>query len=115
MAYCMKCGNEHLVNALFCGNCGTSISSQNASGGTKCDYAKKINNHLIKSILVTIFCCIPFGIAAIVNSASVNTKLQAGDIEGAKVASARANTMGNWSIVLGIAFSVVYFICVISE
>ena len=30
------------------------------------------NNYLVWSILVTIFCCIPFGIVAIVKSSQVN-------------------------------------------
>ncbi|MFZ3275199.1 MAG: CD225/dispanin family protein, partial [Lutibacter sp.] len=40
-------------------------------------------NYLIESILVTIFCCLPFGIVGIVFAAQVNAKFDAGDYEGA--------------------------------
>ncbi|MES2882212.1 MAG: CD225/dispanin family protein, partial [Bacteroidota bacterium] len=35
-------------------------------------------NWLVESILVTIFCCLPFGIVGIVNAAQVNSKFAAG-------------------------------------
>ncbi|RTQ47248.1 CD225/dispanin family protein [Hymenobacter gummosus] len=50
-------------------------------------------NWLVESILVTLFCCLPFGIVAIINAASVNTKYDAGDYAGAQEASAQA---GKW-------------------
>jgi hypothetical protein len=48
-------------------------------------------NYLIESILVTIFCCMPFGIVGIVFAAQVNAKFDAGDYEGALKASKEAN------------------------
>ncbi|MGI6459095.1 MAG: CD225/dispanin family protein [Candidatus Hydrogenedentales bacterium] len=50
----------------------------------------KIKNYLVESILVTVCCCLPFGIAAIVFAAQVNGKLQAGDIAGAQDAAGKA-------------------------
>lgn len=47
-------------------------------------------NWLVESILVTIFCCLPFGIVGIVNAAQVNTKHAAGDYDGALRASREA-------------------------
>ncbi len=44
-------------------------------------------NWLVESILVTIFCCLPFGIAGIVFATQVNSKFAAGDYEGAMRAS----------------------------
>ncbi|MBK7946288.1 MAG: CD225/dispanin family protein [Flavobacteriales bacterium] len=44
-------------------------------------------NWLVESILVTLFCCLPFGIVGIINAASVNSKFDAGDIAGAETAS----------------------------
>ena len=41
------------------------------------------DNKLVWSILVTIFCCLPFGIVAIIKSAEVNSKWAAGDRAGA--------------------------------
>lgn len=51
-------------------------------------------NWLVESILVTIFCCLPFGIAGIVFASQVNSKFQMGDYSGALKASQDA---GRWT------------------
>lgn len=51
-------------------------------------------NWLVESILVTLFCCLPFGIVGIINASSVNTKYAAGDYAGAAQASEQA---GKWT------------------
>lgn len=51
-------------------------------------------NWLVESILVTIFCCLPFGIVGIINASNVNSKYAMGDYAGAQVASAEA---GKWT------------------
>ncbi|MEX1048082.1 MAG: CD225/dispanin family protein [Akkermansiaceae bacterium] len=55
-----------------------------------------IPNYLWQAIVVTIFCCWPFGIPAIVYAAKVDTLRATGDIQGAMAASASAKT---WCIV----------------
>jgi len=47
-------------------------------------------NYLVESILVTLFCCLPFGIVGIIKASSVNTKFAAGDLAGAKIDSDEA-------------------------
>jgi hypothetical protein len=54
-----------------------------------------VPNYLVQSILVTLFCCIPFGIVAIVFAAQVNSKLAAGDYQGAVESSNKAK-MWSW-------------------
>lgn len=61
-----------------------------------------IPNHLVKAIVSTLCCCLPFGIVAIVFAAQVNGKLDAGDYAGAQKASDQANLWGNISIGLGV-------------
>ena len=51
-----------------------------------------IPNFLVPSILVTIFCCWPFGIPAIVFAAKVDGMVARGDIAGARHASKQAKT-----------------------
>lgn len=51
-------------------------------------------NWLVESILVTIFCCLPFGIAGIVYASQVNAKYSQGDYAGAVEAS---NNAGKWT------------------
>lgn len=62
-------------------------------------------NWLVESILVTIFCCLPFGIVGIVNAAQVNSRYAAGDYDGANRASAEA---GKWvKIGFGVGLAVI--------
>lgn len=49
-----------------------------------------IPNYLVQSILVTLCCCLPGGIVAIIYAASVNGKIASGDLAGARVASDNA-------------------------
>src|SRR5688572_1154941 len=62
----------------------------------------KIPNYLPQSILVTLFCCLPFGIVAIVNAAQVNSKVAAGDVAGAQESSRKARTWVLASFVTGL-------------
>ncbi|MEJ7677797.1 MAG: CD225/dispanin family protein [Segetibacter sp.] len=67
-------------------------------------------NWLVESILVTLFCCLPFGIAGIVFATQVNSKFAAGDYNGALQASrdaARWTKIGFWAgIVVIIAYAI---------
>lgn len=73
-----------------------------------------VPNHLVAAILVTILCCIPFGIVSIVFASQVNPKLASGDLSGAQEASRKA-AMWAWIsfgaglvvIVLSLAFGVI--------
>lgn len=72
-------------------------------------------NWLVESILVTIFCCLPFGIAGIVFASQVNSKFAAGDYNGALVASreaARWTKIGFWITVaffIGVLIFIFFF------
>jgi hypothetical protein len=70
-------------------------------------------NWLVEAILVTIFCCLPFGIAGIVFASQVNSKYAAGDYNGALQSSkdaARWTKIGFW---IGIAWVILWCIWVI--
>lgn len=67
-------------------------------------------NYLIESILVTIFCCLPFGIAGIVFASQVNSKYSSGDIDGAIKASEDAKKWMKWGLISGIIVIVLYLI-----
>jgi hypothetical protein len=67
-----------------------------------------INNYLAPAILCTLFCCLPFGIVAIVNAAQVNAKLAAGDYEGAEASAHQAKIWCWVSFGAAIAVGVVY-------
>lgn len=114
MQFCSKCKANVSDGDIYCGNCGAALkASGQANSEMQSNHSSttnhNINNHLAKAIIVTILCCLPFGIVAIVNAASVNDKIRAGDIEGAMASSKKANTWANWSIVAGAVFGVIYF------
>ena len=69
-------------------------------------------NWLVESILVTIFCCLPFGIVGIVNAAQVNSRVAAGDLTGAARASREAGKWTKIGFFCGMAFIVLYFIAI---
>jgi hypothetical protein len=77
--------------------------------------SNNVPNYLTQAILLTIFCCLPFGIVAIVYAAQVNTKLQAGDFEGAIIASDNAKKWCWISFVAGILFLILYVVLMIAS
>ena len=97
--YCPNCGNRIEQRARYCPDCGSSIEEtrdrpgEAAAGGEAVSGLgprEEIPNYLVQAILVTIFCCLPFGIVSIVYAAQVNGKVAGGDIRGARDASEKA-------------------------
>ncbi len=70
---------------------------------------KSPKNYLVESILVTIFCCLPFGIAGIVFASQVNSKFAVGDFEGALSASKSAKKWMTWGLILSILYYVIIY------
>jgi hypothetical protein len=62
-----------------------------------------VPNYLVQAILCTLCCCLPFGIVAIVYSSQVNSKLLAGDYDGAQESSKKARLWCWLSFGFGIA------------
>ena len=67
-------------------------------------------NWLVEAILVTLLCCLPFGVVGIIFAAQVNTKQQAGDMEGAEKSrreAAKWTKIGFW---VGLGCIILYFL-----
>jgi hypothetical protein len=62
------------------------------------------------SIVATLFCCLPTGIAAIVYSSQARSKSQAGDTAGASEAARKAQMWLVISVVLGVVFGFIYLL-----
>jgi hypothetical protein len=107
--YCRKCGSQNDDNAYRCVSCGEIIQQTASSTAV----AEQIPNYLVQAILVTLFCCLPLGIPAIVFSAQVNGKFQAGDIAGAREASRKAKMFCWWSLGLGLFAMMLYVMLMI--
>ncbi len=71
--------------------------------------------YLTEAVLVTIFCCLPFGIAAIVNASQAGSDVKMGNYEKAKASAKKAKTFINISIVFAIVWTVIYVIMIASE
>ncbi|MEL7119764.1 MAG: CD225/dispanin family protein [Bacteroidota bacterium] len=65
---------------------------------------------LVEAILVTVLCCLPFGIAGIIFASRVDSKYMIGDFEGAQKASEDAKKWTMIGLIAGIAVMVIYFI-----
>ncbi len=70
----------------------------------------KPKNWLLESILVTIFCCLPFGIVGIIFAARVDSSYAAGDYQGAERSSKEAGKWTKIGFFSGIAVIVLYFL-----
>ena len=102
--YCKKCGTQNEDNAWKCVKCGETIQGAAKTAAP----AEKIPNYLVQAILTTVFCCLPLGIVAIVFAAQVNTKIGAGDIEGAKQSSKNAKVWSWVSFGAGLLGAILY-------
>lgn len=100
--FCRNCGNELANNAVMCPRCGGPTPNTH------------VPNYLVQAILTTLFCCLPFGIVAIVYAAQVNGKLVAGDYNGAVQASRNAATWSWVSFGAGLVFTVLYVLVAIA-
>ncbi len=104
--FCTECGKEINVRAEICPGCGVRQGFRGNSGGA----GGEVPNYLVQSILVTLFCCLPFGVVGIVYAAQVNGKLQAGDFAGAQDASANAK---KWTMIgfwVGLGVGIIYIL-----
>lgn len=69
--------------------------------------------YLVLSIITTLCCCLPFGIAGIVFSAKINGAMNAGDYEGAKKAAKMAKIWIIVSAALGLVVEIIYILLVV--
>ena len=66
-----------------------------------------IPNYLVQSILVTLCCCLPLGIVAIIHAAKVNSLVERGDYAGAREASDQAKKWSMYGFVIGLALNLI--------
>ena len=74
-----------------------------------------IPNYLVQAVLVTLFCCQPFGVVSLVYATQVNTFLVGGFYNEAREASEKARewlVMGFW-LAIGL-YAVIFFFIIIA-
>jgi uncharacterized membrane protein YvbJ len=116
--FCRKCGKQNDDNAFRCVGCGGELHS----GLQTTEPVESIPNYLVFAILTTAFCCLPFGIVAIVYASQVNGLVAAGNIQAAKDSAKKAKL---WCLVsagisaavfaMYLAFLVVVFLAQIAQ
>lgn len=132
---CPNCGTSNLDNARICVNCGRPLTGAPASppppqpppqsasytppppqppprydapGPGVPPAGAPVPNYLWQSIVVTLCCCLPFGIVAIIFAAQVNQKLAAGDYAGALQSSKQAKMWCMIGAGLGLLVAIIY-------
>ncbi len=125
----LRTANETVGKQAKCPQCGTLTTVPAEApipadaGGAEKPYASSnyagsmhgtvpppgaIPNYLVQAILVTLFCCLPFGIVSIVYAAQVNGRLAGGDYAGAVATSNSAKTWCWVSFLCGLIPTVLY-------
>ena len=98
--YCNKCGAQIQDGSRHCNMCGAVIADRVEVQVVAS--AETVPNYLVGSILVTLFCCLPFGVIGIIYAAQANSKLACGDLPGALAAARTAKTFTWWGFILGL-------------
>lgn len=70
-------------------------------------------NHLVEAILVTLFCCLPFGIVGIINAARVENAFYSGDEMEAERLSREALKWSKISLFTALGVYVLYFLFIV--
>ena len=105
---CTSCGHQNTAGATICEQCGAALpvapptppmsespatppqATAAPAAASGAGARAPIPNQLVWAILVTLFCCLPGGIVAIVYAAQVDGKAAAGDYAGAQQSSDNA-------------------------
>lgn len=77
------------------------------------EYSQPPKNWLVESILVTVLCCLPFGVVGIIKASEVNSKFAAGDYEGAEESAKQAAKWTKIGFWIGISVLALYLIFLI--
>jgi len=110
--FCSKCGKENDDNAFRCVQCNEVLHHEPMGQPAPAPATVSIPNYLAQAILVTLLCCLPLGIPAIVFAAQVNGKVAAGDVTGALDSSKKAKLFCWLSFGLGLAGGIIYIVIV---
>jgi hypothetical protein len=77
--------------------------------------AGQVPSYLWQSILLTLVCCMPFGIVAIVFASKVDALAAQGDLAGATAASRKAKIWCWVTLASGLIFAVLYMAFIITS
>ncbi len=112
--FCKNCGQEIPDGVRFCTHCGTDQQYDSQSVSRPAYDGQRPPAYLVLSILVTLACCVPFGIVGIVYASKVDPAWNAGNYEDARTFSRKARNWSVWGIVISCFWWVLYIILLIA-
>ena len=121
---CNSCGGQVNDNESVCPYCGQPLTPQAPPQGQPYRQpvyqqppyqqppyqqpvyqpAPAVESHMGEAIFVTLFCCMPLGIVAIIFASQVSSAVNCGDIQGAQRSSKIAHTLAMTSLGIGLVF-----------
>lgn len=136
--YCKRCGFKSADTSQFCEKCGNNLrSSLSLSKSDSIEVQSPspeswspnvaaspvaptavvapnavvaLDNFLVQSIIVTLCCCLPFGIVSIVYAAKVNDLRAAGNFYGANEAALKARFWFWWALGVGLPVQIILLV-----
>ena len=136
--YCKRCGAKNEETNHVCRRCGallgdfapppekpqglefeslpqTVYNPKNFPAPHPSPYPEAMRTYLVPAILVTLFCCIPFGIPAIVHASIARSKFAEGDFDEGAARAKKARFWVWMGFGSGLAFLVLYFFAGLGE
>ena len=114
---CPECNSQVSDAASMCPHCGAPLKSSasvvvNPQGSSLGSSNICPETHLAKAIIVTLLCCWPVGIPAIINAAGVTSAFASGNYQEALQKSEKANKWSNYCIIAGVVFWIIYAVII---
>jgi uncharacterized membrane protein YvbJ len=117
MKNCTKCGFSNPTETAFCGRCGNALDvvvvQQQPTATSVPNKEPMPQTYLWQAIVVTILCCLPLGIPAIVFASQVENRWRNGDFEGARRSSRSAKNFALWSLISALVVWLFYIVFVV--
>lgn len=104
---CPRCQASIPAGVHYCPNCGAPAVPPQPEN------APPIKNYMTEAILVTLFCCLPFGVVAIINASQVEGHQRSGNYHAALTAADTAAKYVRWSLLSWVALVAVYLVAIL--
>lgn len=103
--FCKNCGQQIQDGSMVCPHCGQGMAPAAPQAPVQA-----VESHMTEAILTTLFCCLPFGVVAIIYAAQVSSLAASGNIAGAQQASQNAHKWAMVSLIVGLVAGIIYFL-----
>ena len=111
--FCRNCGAQIPDGTNFCPYCGSNQTAAGPEPLVRHQQGEKPSTYLVLSIIVTILCCLPFGIIGIIYASKVDSCWNRGNVEEAWKNSRLARNWSLWGLGLTIVFWILYIILIV--